>query len=53
MFLDFPDPSDKAVAVDRGNITLLLPLTALTLFFGVYFYPLTYYANQSLRFFIK
>jgi NADH-quinone oxidoreductase subunit N len=53
MFLDFPDPSDKAVAVDRGNISLLLPLTALTLFFGVYFYPLTYYANQSLRFFIK
>jgi len=53
MFLDFPDPSDKAVAVDRGNVTLLLPLTALTLFFGVYFYPLTYYASQSLRFFIK
>jgi NADH-quinone oxidoreductase subunit N len=53
MFLDNPDPSDKAVAVDGGNVILLLPLTVLTLFFGIYFYPLTYYANQSLRFFIK
>jgi NADH-quinone oxidoreductase subunit N len=53
MFLDSPDPSDKAVVVDGGNVTLLLPLTLLTLVFGVYFYPLTYYASQSLRFFIK
>jgi NADH-quinone oxidoreductase subunit N len=53
MFLDTPEPSDKAVAVDGGNVTLLLPLTALTVFFGVYFYPLTHYASESLRFFIK
>jgi NADH-quinone oxidoreductase subunit N len=53
MFLDTPDPSDKAVAVDGGNFTLLLPLTVLTVVFGIYFYPLSHYANQSLRFFIK
>jgi NADH-quinone oxidoreductase subunit N len=53
MFLDTPEPSDKAVAVDGGNITLLLPLTVLTVVFGVYFYPLTHYASESLRFFIK
>jgi NADH-quinone oxidoreductase subunit N len=53
MFLDNPEPSDKAVAVDGGNVTLLLPLTVLTVFFGVYFYPLTHYASESLRFFIK
>ena len=53
MFLDTPDPSDKAVAVDGGNVTLLLPLTVLTVVFGIYFYPLSHYASQSLRFFIK
>ena len=53
MFLDTPDPSDKAVTVDGGNVTLLLPLTALTVIFGIYFYPLSHYASQSLRFFIK
>jgi len=53
MFLDTPDPSDKAVAVDGGNFTLLLPLTVLTVVFGIYFYPLSHYASQSLRFFIK
>ena len=53
MFLDTPDPSDKAVVVDGGNVTLLLPLTVLTVVFGIYFYPLSHYASQSLRFFIK
>jgi NADH-quinone oxidoreductase subunit N len=53
MFLDTPDPSDKAVAVDGGNVSLLLPLTVLTVVFGIYFYPLSHYASQSLRFFIK
>jgi NADH-quinone oxidoreductase subunit N len=53
MFLDSPDANDKAIAVGGGNVTLLLPLTALTMIFGVYFYPLTHYASQSLRFFMK
>ncbi|MGH7928403.1 MAG: NADH-quinone oxidoreductase subunit N [Candidatus Binatia bacterium] len=56
MFLDTPDASDKAIAVSGGNATLLLPLTALTaltVVFGIYFYPLTHYATQSLSFFIK
>jgi NADH-quinone oxidoreductase subunit N len=53
MFLDSPNPGDQAVAVDGGNVTLLLPLAALTVIFGVYFYPLTHYASESLRFFIK
>jgi NADH-quinone oxidoreductase subunit N len=44
---------DQVVAVDGGNVTLLLPLAALTVIFGVYFYPLTHYASESLRFFIK
>jgi NADH-quinone oxidoreductase subunit N len=53
MFLDSPDANDKAIAVGGGNVTLLLPLTALTMIFGVYFYPLTRYASQSLHFFVK
>jgi NADH-quinone oxidoreductase subunit N len=56
MFLDSPAPSDKTIALTRADGTLLLPLaalTALTLFFGIYFYPLTQYTTQSLSFFIK
>jgi NADH-quinone oxidoreductase subunit N len=53
MFLDTPEPSDKVVAVDGANVTLLLPLTVLTVVFGVYFYPLVHFASESLRFFIK
>jgi hypothetical protein len=43
------------IALGAGdfNITLLLPLTVLTVVFGVYFAPLLRYANQSLNFFIK
>jgi NADH-quinone oxidoreductase subunit N len=55
MFLDTPYPEDKAVTVGAGdfNLTLLVPLTALTVVFGVYFGPLLRYANQSLSFFVK
>ncbi|MGE5219805.1 MAG: NADH-quinone oxidoreductase subunit N [Chloroflexota bacterium] len=55
MFLDTPNPEDKAVAVATTdfNLTLLLPLTALTVIFGLYFSPLVQYTHRSLSFFIK
>lgn len=53
MFLDYPDPTDEAVAVTADNFTLLLPLTVLTVVLGVYFSPLAQYTSQSLRFFVK
>jgi NADH:ubiquinone oxidoreductase subunit 2 (subunit N) len=55
MFLDAPNPEDKTIALGTGdfNITLLLPLTALTILFGIYFSPLLRYTHQSLSFFIK
>ncbi|HWO41091.1 MAG TPA: NADH-quinone oxidoreductase subunit N [Candidatus Eisenbacteria bacterium] len=53
MFLDAPDPTDGPVAVTANDFTLLLPLTALTILFGVYFGPLFQYTSQSLRFFVK
>jgi NADH-quinone oxidoreductase subunit N len=56
MFLDAPDPSDKTLPAGGSNGTLMLPLTALTaltVVFGIYFYPLTRYATESLNFFIK
>jgi NADH-quinone oxidoreductase subunit N len=55
MFLDSPNPEDKTVSLGAHdfNFTLLLPLTALTVVFGLYFSPLLKYADQSLRFFIK
>jgi NADH-quinone oxidoreductase subunit N len=53
MFLDFPDPGDKSLAIARNNFTLLVPLTVLTIVLGLYFWPLANYTNQSLRFFIK
>lgn len=55
MFLDSPNPEDKAISVATNdfNFTLLLPLTALTVIFGIYFSPLLRYADQSLSFFIK
>jgi NADH-quinone oxidoreductase subunit N len=54
MFLDVPYPEDKAVPVGAGdfNLTLLVPLAALTVVFGIYFGPLLHYANRSLNFFI-
>ena len=50
-----PRYAPKVIALGAGdfNITLLLPLTVLTVVFGVYFAPLLRYANQSLNFFIK
>ncbi len=56
MFLDTPEPGDKTIALTSADGTLLLPLaalTALTLLFGIYFYPLTQYTTRSLSFFIK
>jgi NADH-quinone oxidoreductase subunit N len=55
MFLDIPALEDKSVSVGGGdfNLTLLVPLTALTVVFGVYFGPLLKYANESLSFFIR
>jgi NADH-quinone oxidoreductase subunit N len=53
MFLDDPGPSDKAVAITANDVTLLLPLTVLTVVFGIYFSPLVQYTSQSLRFFVK
>jgi len=53
MFLDMPNPEDKPVAVALNNFTLLIPLTVLTVVFGVYFGPLVQYTSQSLRFFVK
>lgn len=55
MFLDTPNPEDKTVTVAANdfNFTLLLPLTALTVIFGIYFSPLLRYTEQSLSFFVK
>jgi len=53
MFLDSPNPEDKTVSVAVNDYTLLLPLTFLTVVFGIYFSPLVQYTNHSLRFFIK
>jgi NADH-quinone oxidoreductase subunit N len=35
MFLDSPDPGDQAVAVDGGNVCLVLTLAALTVILGI------------------
>ena len=55
MFLEAPNPEDKTMSVTAGdfNFTLLLPLTALTVIFGIYFSPLLRYSTESLSFFIK
>jgi hypothetical protein len=53
MFLDSPDPGDRALAIDANNLTLLIPLTVLTIVLGLYFSPLANYTSQSLRFFMK
>jgi NADH-quinone oxidoreductase subunit N len=53
MFLDFPNPEDKTISVALDGFTLLIPLTVLTVVFGIYFSPLVRYTSQSLSFFIK
>ena len=53
MFLDAPDPGGRSVTVDASSYTLMLPLAILTVVLGVYFGPLSQFADQSLRFFIK
>ena len=53
MFLDAPNPEDKTISLAANNFMLLIPLTVLTLVFGIYFGPLVQYTNNSLRFFLK
>jgi NADH-quinone oxidoreductase subunit N len=53
MFLEFPEPGDKPVAVAANGFTLLLPLAVLTLLLGIYFGPLYLYTSSSLRFFVR
>jgi NADH-quinone oxidoreductase subunit N len=53
MFLDSPSPEDKTISLAADNFTLLIPLAALTVVFGIYFGPLVQYTNNSLRFFLK
>jgi NADH-quinone oxidoreductase subunit N len=53
MFLDAPSPEAKAVSVSTHDFTLLIPLTVLTVVFGIYFGPLLRYTTQSLSFFVK
>jgi NADH-quinone oxidoreductase subunit N len=53
MFLDAPSPEAKAVSVSTHDFTLLIPLTVLTVVFGIYFGPLLRYTSQSLSFFVK
>ena len=53
MFLDSPTAEDKQITLAANNFTLLLPLTFLTVLFGLYFAPLVQYTNHSLILFIK
>jgi NADH-quinone oxidoreductase subunit N len=53
MFLDSPDPGAKSLTIAANHFTLLVPLTVLTIVFGIYFSPLIHYTSQSLRFFVK
>ncbi len=53
MFLDSPNPEDKTISVTINNFTLMIPLTVLTLVFGIYFSPLVQYTSRSLGFFVK
>lgn len=53
MFLDTPNPEDQPIAVARNSFALMIPLSVLTVVFGLYFAPLVQYATTSLRFFIK
>lgn len=53
MFLDTPEPTDKAVSLAANQFTLLIPLTLLTVVLGVYFSPLAQFTSRSLRFFVK
>jgi NADH-quinone oxidoreductase subunit N len=53
MFLDFPNPEDRTVSLAVYDFTLLIPLTVLTVIFGIYFSPLVQYTSKSLSFFVK
>jgi NADH-quinone oxidoreductase subunit N len=53
MFLDMPNPEAKAVSIASNDFTLMIPLTVLTVVFGIYFAPLLNFTHQSLSFFIR
>src|SRR5215510_10118264 len=53
MFLDAPNTEDKTISVSVNDFTLMVPLTVLTVVFGIYFAPLVHYTTRSLGFFIK
>ena len=53
MFLDFPQPDDQEVEMTPSNSALLGFLSCLTVFLGLYWWPLAFYAAQSVRFFIR
>jgi len=53
MFLDFPQAGDPRVEMSVNSSALLGFLSCLTVLLGIYWGPLAFYANQSLRFFIK
>ncbi|MBM4296866.1 MAG: NADH-quinone oxidoreductase subunit N [Deltaproteobacteria bacterium] len=53
MFLETPVAEDKAISLSVNDFSLLIPLTLLTVLFGIYFAPLVNYTSQSLGFFVK
>jgi NADH-quinone oxidoreductase subunit N len=53
MFLDTPVAEDKAISLSVNDFSLLIPLTVLTVLFGIYFGPLVNYTSKSLGFFVK
>ena len=53
MFLDFPEAGDPKVEMGVNSSALLGFLSCLTVLLGLYWGPLAFYTNQSLRFFMK
>jgi NADH-quinone oxidoreductase subunit N len=53
MFLDTPNAEDKSFALSANDFSLMIPLTVVTVLFGIYFAPLASYTSRSLGFFIK
>jgi len=53
MFFDFPQPGAQQVEMTPSHAALLGFLSCLTIFLGVYWGPLAFYAEWSLRFFVR
>jgi len=53
MFFDFPQPGAQEVEMTPSHAALLGFLSCLTIFLGVYWGPLAFYAEWSLRFFVR